>query len=193
MAIQQGDSVHSGRLLVLVVLLIHLIVAPVGVAAQDNMSGEVLREAGVAIESTANYAPVIRSPVSLPDAPSFQRSKVVDKKFLAIMASLGATETLRYTAHKLVLDNEYTAGAPWVTSVPRNDHLIVKYAAIYAAEWIVAYELKKPHSWLPGDKYIQKFWWAYPTAMGTIHLKNGIRSIRTQASTGCSGAECQTQ
>ena len=70
---------------------------------------------------------------------------------------------------------------------------VAKYAAIYAAELLVTYELKKAHSWLPGDRTIRNFWFAYPTVMGTIHVKNGIRSIRTQAPGGCSAAECELQ
>jgi hypothetical protein len=108
------------------------------------------------------------------------------------MAALGGAESLRFTTHKLVLDHELDAGAPWVTSVPANQHLIVKYAGIYAAEFVMVYELKKRHSWLPGDKVIRKLWWAYPTAMLPIHIKNGVRSIRTQAPS-CPVAECESQ
>ena len=114
----------------------------------------------------------------------------MDKKFIAVMAALGGAESLRFTTHKLVLDHEFAAGAPWVTSVPANPHLVAKGAAIYAAELLVAYELKKPHSWLPGDKVIRRLWWAYPAAMMAIHIKNGVRSIRTQAPS-CPVAECQ--
>ncbi|MGB6385235.1 MAG: hypothetical protein WBD25_21435 [Terriglobales bacterium] len=132
--------------------------------------------------------------VSFPDAPAPQRGrvrvKVIDKKFVVVMAALGGAESLRFTTHKLVLDHEFDAGAPWVTSVPPNQHLVVKYAGIYAAELVVAYELKKTHSWLPGDKVIRKFWWAYPVAMLPIHIKNGVRSIRTQAPS-CPVAECE--
>ena len=108
------------------------------------------------------------------------------------MGALGGAESLRFTTHKLVLDHEFEAGAPWVTSVPPNQHLIAKYAAIYAAELLVAYEIKKPHSWLPGDRIIRKFWWAYPAAMVPIHIKNGIRSMRTQ-SPSCPVEECESQ
>lgn len=132
-----------------------------------------------------------------PDAPTPRKArvtdKVIDKKFIAVMAALGGAETLRFTTHKLVLDHEFAAGAPWVTSVPPNQHLVAKYAAIYAAEVLVTYELKKPHSWLPGDKVIRKLWWAYPATMAPIHIKNGIRSIRTQAPSGCPVAECEEQ
>ena len=132
--------------------------------------------------------------VSLPDAPAPQpvHRPVIDRKFIAVMLALGGAETLRFTTHDLVLNHEFAAGAPWVTSVPKNDHLVAKYGGIYAAEVLVAYELKKQHSWLPGDKFIRKLWWAYPAAMVPIHIKNGVRSIRTQPPS-CPPDECQSQ
>jgi hypothetical protein len=139
-------------------------------------------------------APIIA--VSLPDAPVPKSAKVIDKKFIAVMGTLAGAESLRFTTHKLVLDHEYAAGAPWVTRVPANQHLVVKYGGIYASELLVAYELKKPHSWLPGDKVIRKLWWVAPAALVPIHLKNGIRSIRTQNPSpgGCdSVAECEAE
>jgi hypothetical protein len=102
--------------------------------------------------------------MSLPDAPVPQRAevkvnvKVVDKKFIAVMAALGGAESLRFTTHKLVLDHEFAAGAPWVTNFPANPHLVARYAAIYAAELLAAYELKKPHSsGFPAIKSSQNF------------------------------------
>ncbi|MGA7079261.1 MAG: hypothetical protein WBQ43_21105 [Terriglobales bacterium] len=143
--------------------------------------------------ATAAYTPAVASPVSLPDAPARQRVKVrvVDKKFIAVMGALGGAESLRLTTHQLVLVHEYDAGAPWVRSVPANRRLVSEYGGIYLAELLVVYELKKPHSWLPGDKIIRKIWWAYPAAMAPVHIMNGVRSIRTQASSLCPAAECQ--
>ncbi len=156
-----------------------------------------LREVPDEINSNTISTATSASPVSLPDAPVSQRAevkvnvKVIDKKFIAVMAALGGAESLRFTTHKLVLDHEFAAGAPWVTSVPANPHLVARYAAIYAAELLATYELKKPHSWLP-DRVIRKLWWAYPAAMIAIHIKNGVGSIRTQ-SPSCPVAECQSQ
>jgi len=161
----------------------------------------VVREVLDEINSTTVYTATAAPSISLPDAPVPQRAevkvnvkvkvnvRVIDKKFIAVMAALGGAESLRFTTHKLVLDHEFAAGAPWVTSVPANPNLVAKGAAIYAAELLVAYELKKPHSWLPGDKVIRKLWWLYPAAMAPIHIKNGVRSIRTQAPS-CPGGEC---
>jgi hypothetical protein len=112
------------------------------------------------------------------------------KKFIAAMAALASAESLRFTTHKLVLGREFDAGSPWVAGIPPNQHLVAKYAGIYAAELLVTYELKKPHSWLPGGRLMREFWWAYPAVMVPIHIKNGIRSIRTQPPS-CPVAECQ--
>ena len=160
--------------------------------AQSQLPHEMLSEVRDEIDATTPYTHTAAPPISLPDAPVPQtvKVKVVDKKFIAVMAALGGAESLRFTTHKLVLDHEFAAGAPWVTSVPANPHLVAKGAAIYAAELLVAYELKKPHSWLPGDKVIRRLWWAYPAAMIAIHVKNGVGSIRTQAPS-CTVAECQ--
>ncbi len=164
-------------LLVLVFLSIFATVAPA--KAQINLPSEMYRVAHPATGPAA-FTAMATPPVSRPDT-FVPQHKVIDKKFIAAMAALGGAETLRFTTHKLVLDHELAAGAPWVTSVPSNRHLVAKYGGIYAVELLVAYELKKPHSWLPGDRFIRKFWWIEPAAIGTIHIKNGIRSIRTQA------------
>jgi len=170
-----------------------LVIAPA--LAESPLPDEVARGVDGEINSTSVYTPAAAPPVSLPDTPAPQRIKVkvIDKKFIAVMGALGGAESLRFTTHKLVLDHEFAAGAPWVTSVPPNQHLVAKYAGIYVAELLVAYELKKPHSWLPGDKIIRKLWWAYPAAMAPIHIMNGVHSIRTQAPTGCSPGDCQPQ
>jgi hypothetical protein len=159
--------------------------------AESRPSSETPDEKSEDSTSASIYLPASAPPTALPDAPLPQQVRVIDKKFMAVMGALAVSESLRFTTHKLVLDHELAAGAPWVPSVPPNSHLVAKYAGIYAAELIVAYELKKPHSWLPGDKAIRKLWWIYPAAMMPIHLKNGVRSIRTVAPSGCSVAECQ--
>jgi len=159
-------------------------------AAQNDMPNEMREEVHEEISTTAGGISNSASPVVLPDTPT---PRVIDKKFIVIMGALGGAESLRFTTRKLVLDHEFAAGAPWVTSVPPNQHLVAKYAGLYAVELLVAYEIKKPHSWLPGDKIIRKLWWAYPAAMGAIHIKNAVGNIRTQAPSGCSAPECQLQ
>jgi hypothetical protein len=138
--------------------------------------------------------PLPAAPIVATAAPSaVKRERVIDKKFLFVMGALGGAESVRFTSRKLVLDHEFAAGAPWVTSVPPNQHLVAKYAGLYAAELLVAYELKKRHSWLPGDRVIRRLWWAYPSAMVAIHIKNGVGNMRTQGPGGCTSVECAEQ
>jgi hypothetical protein len=132
-------------------------------------------EAQAAARDTAEapgISPRATDSLELPENPQTQRapnkvpSKIIDKKFVAVMAALGAAESLRLTTRDLVLEREMAAGASWVTSVPSHSHLVFKYAPIFAAELAVAYEIKKPHDWLPGDRVIRKLWWLYPAVMG---------------------------
>ena len=183
-------------------LLAILIAAPSPALAEGKTPGEV-REANAELTASpvnpvtanrgsANEAMIIAPQHPLPDAPAPER--VIDKKFIAVMGALGGAESLRFTTHKLVLDNEFAAGAPWITSVPSNPHLVAKYGGIFAAELLVAYELKKPHDWLPGDRVIRKLWWAPPAVLAIIHIKNGIRSMQTKGPGGCTSvAECEGQ
>ncbi len=180
------------RLLVLSLMAIFAITF--SAAAQDSTAGPNFKSNETTEVDSLAIAPSAIQPITLARTPFAPHSpKVIDKKFIAVMAALAGSETLRYTTHKLVLDNELAAGAPWVTQVPGNPRLIGKYGALFAAEFLVAYELKRPHSWLPGDKYIQKLWWAYPAVMTTIHIKNGVRSIRTQAPADCPLEYCGAQ
>jgi hypothetical protein len=131
-----------------------------------------------------------------PEAASTTHAKperVFDKKFFVIMGSLAGAESLRFTSRKLVIEREYAAGAPWITSVPSNQHIVAKNLALYASEFFVAYELKKSHSWLPGDGVIRKLWWVYPAVMTAIHLKNAVGNIRTRSPGGCTSVECAMQ
>ncbi len=182
----------TARPFVLTLLVVLRVIAPA--MAERHPRDENPSEGHCEINAPLDYAATVVAPVSLPDTPVPQHAKVkvIDKKFIAVMAALAGAETLCFTTHKLVLDHEFDAGAPWVPSVPANQHLVAKYAAIYAAELLVAYELKKPHSWLPGDRMIRNLWWGYPAVMVPIHMKNGIRSIRTQPPS-CPVDECESQ
>jgi hypothetical protein len=141
------------------------------------------------------------APESLPEAPTettlappaAKPEKVFDKKFFLVMAALGGAESFRFTSRQLVLDHEYAAGAPWVTSAPANQPIMLKGLAVYGAEFLLTYELKKSHSWLPGDRFIRKLWWAYPAAMAGIHIKNAVGNVRTHGPGGCTSVECAEQ
>lgn len=186
-------------LLVFVLRIAVLGLAPTPMLAEGPAISEASSETD-ASTNTAGDRLAVAPAATLPDSPVPQKviqgdakAKVIDKKFIAVMGALGGAESLRFTTHKLVLDREFAAGAPWVTRVPANQHLVSMYGGIYAAELLVTYELKKPHSWLHGDKVIRKLWWVYPAAMAPIHIMNGVRSIRTQAPAGCPPEECQGQ
>ena len=174
------------RLLALTLLIVATAVA------QDRTPSKISIEATDAVTSTEGSGAFAATPVTpQPEAPSAHR--VIDKKFVFVISALGGAESLRFTSRKLVIEHEFAAGAPWVRQVPANPQLVAKYSALYAAESLAAYEMKKPHSWLPGDRVIRKFWWAYPAAMAAIHLKNGIANIRTQGPGGCASIACAMQ
>jgi len=50
---------------------------------------------------------------------------------------------------------------------------------------LVAYEIKKRHYWLAGDKVIRKFWWLYPVAAAAIDFKLAVHTMRLQPPAGC--------
>ncbi|HVI09054.1 MAG TPA: hypothetical protein VND65_12260 [Candidatus Binatia bacterium] len=171
-----------------VLIIIFLLSLPASSQAPNDGSAEMKmaipgRDGGVTVTNPTT--------ARLPEAPKPQR--VIDGKFVIVMSALGAAESLRFTTRQLVVAHEFDAGAPWVRNVPSDPDLVGKHLLIFAAELAVTYELKKPHSWLPGDKYIRKLWWAYPAAMGAIHVKNGIGNIRTQGPAGCASIECAAQ
>lgn len=99
---------------------------------------------------------------------------------------------MSFASRALILENRQAAGDPLVTSHPSNAYLIGKYGAMFAAETFVAYEMKKRHDWLPGDRVVRKLWWVYPVAMATINFKLGIHNVRSKGPGGCtSEAECE--
>jgi len=100
--------------------------------------------------------PAAIEPLSVPQTP--QKKKVVDKKFLLVMGVLAIAETMRITTTTLALDREAAEGAPWVSVPPAPGTLIAKNGLTFASELFAAYEMKKPHSWIPGDRVIRKLW-----------------------------------
>lgn len=121
-----------------------------------------------------------------------ERQRVVDKKFVIVLGALGLAEAMHFTTRTPVLEHEQTAGAPWVTSLPSHPGLIATNAAIFASEVLVAYEMKKRHDWLPGDRIIRKLWWMYPAVVAVPHVKSAVHNIRLQAPAGCTSPDCQS-
>jgi hypothetical protein len=181
-------------------MIVLLLASPL--AAQDDTAANIAAPK----PSLSNLAPSEISPAALPAAPipitpastqaqplKLPDRKVLDKKFFLVMAALGGAESLRFTTRKIVIEHQFAAGAPWVAHVPSNPPVIARNAALFAAELLVAYELKKPHGWLPGDRIFRKLWWTYPAAMAVIHIKNAVGNIRTQGPGGCTSIACAMQ
>jgi len=179
--------VHVSRFLVLafLVLAFFLSLGGAGLSGQVAPPTKTLDRA----DSVSAQPSTSTQPVLPPENPTPHRE--IDKKFIVVMATLGATESMRFTTRELVLDDELSEGAPWVTAVPSHTHLILKYAPIYATELLVVYEIKKPHAWLPGDRVLRKLWWLYPATMGTIHVHNAIGNIETPSQPTCPVGRCQ--
>ena len=145
----------------------------------------------LAIETDTIAEPIASSSQSAPPPDGPRPQKVVDKKFIFVMGALAASETLRITSNTMALDRMYAEGAPWIISAPSHRNLTFKNGAIFASELLVAYELKKPHSWLPGDKIIRKLWWVYPVAMTAVHFKKASHTMGMSAPAGCMVIGCQ--
>jgi hypothetical protein len=141
-------------------------------------------EAQPAPEYTANFI----QPAALPATPQPQR--VIDKKFMLVMGVLGTAETMRLTTRHLVLVHEQAEGAPWATTIPSHSHLVVRSASIFAVEMLVAYEIKKRHDWLPGDKVVRKLWWIYPAAAALIDFKLAAHTMQLRPPSGCTEQGC---
>ncbi len=138
--------------------------------------------------AAVEYTPSFTQQAGLPAAPRPQ--KVIDKKFMLVMGTLGAAEAMRSTTRHLVIEREFAEGAPWATSVPSHSSLVARRASIYAAELLVAYEIKKRHDWLPGDNVIRKFWWLYPVAAAALDFKFAVHTMRLQPPAGCTQEGC---
>lgn len=176
----QPDSKEKKLTVAHLLIFALLLVSPL--AAQNSAFNKITTEA------------IPAAPLQLTPAPAQPKpEKVFDKKFFAVMGALGGAESFRFTTRRLVVEHEFAAGAPWVTSVPSNQHIVAGDLALYGSEFLVAYELKKRHDWLPGDRIIRRFWWAYPAVMTTLHIKNAIGNVRTQGPGGCTSMECAEQ
>jgi hypothetical protein len=138
--------------------------------------------------SSAEYTANFTQSAALPAAPQPQR--VVDKKFMLLMGVLGTAETMRLTTRHLVLVHEQAQGAPWATTIPSHSQLVLRNASIFAAEMLVAYEIKKRHDWLPGDKVVRRLWWVYPVAAAVIDFKLAAHTMQLQPPSGCTEQGC---
>jgi hypothetical protein len=172
----------KSRLTAAVILVLIFALLPASrLAAQNIEFDKIAAESLPAAPMQTTFTPAAAKP-----------ERVFDKKFIVVMGALGGAESFRFS-RQLVLDHEFAAGAPWVTRAPANQPVMAKGLALYAAEFLLTYEPKKSHSWLPGDRVIRKLWWAYPAAMTAIHIKNAVGNVRTQGPGGCTSIECAEQ
>jgi hypothetical protein len=140
------------------------------------------------IASRAEYTANFTRSATLPATP--QPQKVVDKKFMILFGTLGVAETMRLTTRHLVLVHEQAQGAPWAVTIPSHSHLVLRNGSLFAAEMLMAYEIKKRHDWLPGDRMIRKLWWVYPVAAAVIDFKLAAHTMQLQPPSGCTEQGC---
>jgi hypothetical protein len=110
----------------------------------------------------------------LPDPPS----RVADRQFFALLSieaaakSADFAETAAHLGKQIfvpcvpaytcinhgyvytVLEND-----PWFGKRPSTGRMIGENFGLFGVESLIAYQIKKPHQWLPGDRLIRKFWW----------------------------------
>src|SRR5260221_14086606 len=103
--------------------------------AQSQLPHEMLREVRDEISSTTPYTAPLAPPISLPDAPAPQRVKdnvsVIDKKFIAVLPTLGVAAPLRPTPPNPPPPHPPPPPPPPPPPVPPNHRLVARYAAIY--------------------------------------------------------------
>jgi hypothetical protein len=112
--------------------------------------------------------------VELPDSPS----KTIDVKFLAVLSTEAAAKAADFAETAAHLGNRqwvacvpaYTCmnhgswysvqeNDPWFGRRPGTMRMVTENIGLFGAESLLAYEIKKPHRWLPGDKVLSKLWW----------------------------------
>lgn len=112
--------------------------------------------------------------VELPDSPS----KVIDAQFLAVLSVEAAAKSADFAETAAHLGSRrwvacapaYTCvnhgswfsvqeNDPWFGRRPGTTRLVTENLGLFSAESFIAYEIKKPHRWLPGDKLLSRLWW----------------------------------
>jgi|SRR5579862_3429675 len=110
----------------------------------------------------------------LPDPPS----RVADREFFVVLAVEAAAKSADFAETAAHLGKQtwvpcvpsyvcmshgyvYTVveNDPWFGTRPSTGRMIGENFAVFGAESLLAYEIKKPHQRLPGDRLIRKLWW----------------------------------
>lgn len=176
-----GDQLRVLHCTMLLVLLAGHAVAQ-ETTAEANLKTDVVSKTEIDAPSAYVIKPIA------PEAP--KPRPVFDKKFMAVMGILGTAEALRSTTTALTFEHAAAEGAPFAMGRPSNASRSAKASLIFGSEMLVAYELKKPHDWLPGDKIIRKLWWVYPLAMAAVHFKSAVGNMQQQPPAGCTVDGC---
>jgi hypothetical protein len=114
------------------------------------------------------------SAAELPDPPS----RIVDKQFLFVMSLEAAAKSADFAETAAHLGKQtwvpcvpaytcinhgyvYTVveNDPWFGKRPSNGRMIGENLGLFGVESLIACQIKKPHQWLPADRFIRKFWW----------------------------------
>jgi hypothetical protein len=131
--------------------------------------------------------------VELPDSPS----KTIDAKFLAVLSTEAVAKSADFAETAAHLGNRrwvpcvpaYTCmnhgswfsvqeNDPWFGRRPGTMRLVTENAGLFGAESFLAYEIKKPHRWLPGDKVVSKLWWLPIAYQIQAHARFAYRNSR---------------
>lgn len=138
----------------------------------------VARWIAVLVLLTLCFVPLSASAAELPDAPT---PKVVDKKFVAVIGALGGSMAFDMKETRSLLDR---GGVEYNTfdfgPRPSNARLVAVESAYFAGFTLLAYEMKKPHSWIPRPigRVLEKTWWIVPAWQIANHVRLGIQDRR---------------
>jgi len=112
--------------------------------------------------------------VDLPDSPS----RTIDAPFMAVLAAEAAAKSADFAETAAHLgDRRWVPCMPaytcmdhgfwlrvqendsWFGRRPGTARMVTENIGLFGAETVIAYEIKKPHRWLPGDKVVKRLWW----------------------------------
>lgn len=131
--------------------------------------------------------------VELPDSPS----KTMDGRFLAVLSTEAAAKSADFAETAAHLGKRqwvacvpaytcmnhgswYTVqeNDPWFGKRPGTMRMVTENVGIFGAEGLLAYEIKKLHRWIPGDKVVRKFWWLPIAYQIQAHARFACRNSR---------------
>ncbi|HXY03883.1 MAG TPA: hypothetical protein VEI49_09920 [Terriglobales bacterium] len=129
----------------------------------------------------------------LPDRPS----KVADRQFFLLLSveaaakSADFAETAAHLGKQIWVpcvpaytcinhESAYTVleNDPWFGKRPSTGRMIWENFGLFGVESLIAYQIKKPHQWLPGDRLIRKFWWVPLVYQTQAHARFAYHNSR---------------